>query len=871
MKAKELLAQQGELHHKIRTTSDLIRHIKTKEERSPANYSLFLGAGASVTSGIKTASSLIEEWSIELYERFVGQKTTNPEQAREYFEKNHPGWFNPANPYSSLFEKKFDLPVQRRRFVESEVDKKLPSIGYAYLSSLVDNNFFNTIFTTNFDDLINEAFYLFSNERPIQCAHDSSVHSISITSKRPKIIKLHGDYLFDNIKSTLRETESLEQNTKEKFVEFSKEYGLIVVGYSGSDRSIMDVLEFLVKQENYLKNGIYWCLRPDDNICHALRNMLWKDKVYPVMIDGFDELFAEIHEECVARELNLNTNTKQSKAQQTIKSITEDKYQLSHSSIIKKEIELIKNDEYTKDISEFIKELSTESETGASLGTSDLRNFLEIGSLLEKNQENEAYDLCETHYKECKDDDIKPRYIQRLISIAESMDNSSRLIYWCDRLIETDPNNISYRLQKSRHLKIETEKYQSYKTIAETNRFSTQANNAFSKITIKLIKKNKQDRENLILEAEKTINHSLNIDPSLDNPAWEQKQELLFLKEKYSENAEEKKSLKDEIDNLLKKARTQHPEHTQTLELTSKKIAKKVDLTELDGFLSLLYSLHKKSSKAKKIKINSIINESLSCIYQAENNLSHKKNISFFFETHLSSQKLLDVETTLEKCRYQIDTKHPKETIRKTFESILTKRHLAGHLETIIEIAKIFEKDYVEKIKSILAKEKSALFSEYYFEIEATIAAWEENYIQAEDLLRRAFSHGLPLDTYLGSMSFIYLKNLEFDKIIVLAEDHSKALKDKESEVFLINSQYAFKKIAHKNYNEVLLRNMSAQSDSDEVKLCAFHILGNENETKRLLKKQIDKSYLNYFRYLEWPILNKDLVTVFEAEPNQVA
>ena len=116
------------------------------------------------------------------------------------------------------------------------MDVKLPSIGYAYLVDLVNKGHLSTFFTTNFDDLLQEAFYQFSGKRPIMCAHDSSVQSISITSTRPKIIKLHGDYLFDDIKSTLRETESLEQNIKEKLIQFCKEFGLIVIGYSGSDR-----------------------------------------------------------------------------------------------------------------------------------------------------------------------------------------------------------------------------------------------------------------------------------------------------------------------------------------------------------------------------------------------------------------------------------------------------------------------------------------------------------------------------------------------------------------------------------------------------------------------------------------------------------
>ncbi|WP_286206892.1 SIR2 family protein, partial [Escherichia coli] len=165
-------------------------------------------------------------------------------------------------------------------------------MGYAYLVELFESKFFDTVFTTNFDDLINEAFYQFSSDRPLLCAHDSSIKGVSITSSRPKIIKLHGDYLFDSIKSSLKETESLEGNTREKLTEFTKEYGIIFVGYAGNDSSIMDVLKHLLKQDDYLRNGVYWCVRQNDAIPPELIRLLGQEKVYWVEIEGFDELMA---------------------------------------------------------------------------------------------------------------------------------------------------------------------------------------------------------------------------------------------------------------------------------------------------------------------------------------------------------------------------------------------------------------------------------------------------------------------------------------------------------------------------------------------------------------------------------------------------
>lgn len=291
MKLDEIKSQLGS---KLRTTKDLLRFIGTRTDSNP-NYTLLLGAGCSVSSGIRPATILCDIWLKEIIsESQPSLLNSSIDEQREWLKNSKYDWYDSQREYSTLFERKYDLQRQRRMFVENEVKNAIPSIGYAYLTSLVEQNYFNTLFTTNFDDLINEAFFYYGKQRPIVCAHDSSINSVTVTSKRPKIIKLHGDYLFDDIKSTDRETESLGQNMKEKFIEFAKDFGMIVVGYAGGDRSIIDVLSLLLKNDDYFKNGLYWCIRKGSEIPEDLRRLFWKDRVYFVEIDGYDELFAEM-------------------------------------------------------------------------------------------------------------------------------------------------------------------------------------------------------------------------------------------------------------------------------------------------------------------------------------------------------------------------------------------------------------------------------------------------------------------------------------------------------------------------------------------------------------------------------------------------
>lgn len=267
----------------------LINILRSTKDHHP-NFVLMLGAGTSVTSNVLLVKDMLQEWRLRHYEMY----RSGTESQEEHLSKQ--SWFQTPDEYAILFEKLYDQPSQRREYIESCIKDSSPSWGYIYLVNLLRNKIFNTVFTTNFDDLLNEACYLFSNEvRPIVCAHDSSISSVRITSQRPKIIKLHGDFLFDNIKNTIRELESLEQNTQDKFKQYSSEFGFIVLGYSGNDRSVMDTFNTLLRFDQYFPNGIYWCIRKGSKVSDKVDMLTRFPKFKIVEIDGFDEFSADVH------------------------------------------------------------------------------------------------------------------------------------------------------------------------------------------------------------------------------------------------------------------------------------------------------------------------------------------------------------------------------------------------------------------------------------------------------------------------------------------------------------------------------------------------------------------------------------------------
>jgi NAD-dependent SIR2 family protein deacetylase len=442
-----------QLSAKRRSYDDLSRFIRERVTGVP-NYCLLMGAGCSVSSGIRSGGQLVQAWRRELFERLNPGLPYDDESAIKYLSEKQGAWYSYSKEYSSLFEKIYDLPRQRRMFVEKEVSDKEPNLGYAYLTRLVDGGYFNTMFTTNFDDLINEAFFQFSQTRPVVCAHDSSISSITVTSKRPKIIKLHGDYLFDDIKSTMRETESLEENIKKKMVEFGRDFGLVVVGYNGGDRSVMDVLHYLLRNDDYLKNGIYWCIRRGESPSEDLQKLLWRDRAYYVEIDGFDEIMADLHNDMIGNSLPIDTSIFTDKPRKIISDFCSNDYlKNSNSEIIKRDLEKLRVEEGREQLVSAVrisrKDVADAERSDGGLDDRELFQVMEVKQLIS------AGDFAGARLKIsdglASSSSIKMRHELLLLKVSVenlSGDLNAALIA-AEDVIKDDPNNVFGYIRKS--------------------------------------------------------------------------------------------------------------------------------------------------------------------------------------------------------------------------------------------------------------------------------------------------------------------------------------------------------------------------------------------------------------------------------------
>lgn len=573
-----------ELSHKRKTVADLIRFIGNTSENHEVtrikapNYSVLLGSGASITSGIRSGQNLIDIWKNEVYQE--SDKTSEMTIEEFFSSTNAPDWYEESNAYSALFENRYDLQRHRRIFVEHEVSGKTPSIGYAYLVKLIEQGFFNTVFTTNFDDLLNEAFYRFSKNRPIVCAHDSSISGISVTSTRPKIIKLHGDYLFDDIKTTLRETESLEMNMKMKFQEFAKDFGLIVVGYAGNDHSIMDILTYLLQHEDYFKNGIYWCIRKGErSISAELKKLLWRDRVFFVEIDGFDELFAEINHKLNNGALPIDDAFLSRTHQETIiKELTENDRLSLDNTFLAEDCKKLKDhyeDNFANDFLEYIRKQKADSSKNNE--NKRARKRLQFPKLtLEEQKElndliSEAYGLRHPiavlqklqakNVFDLEDGRFKIELLELEADLQKEMKDEVVRKYF-NELIRLDPTNERYYEIAANRSSDATQSL-NYLSLA-CERFNNDyyiINSYISSLLDFWEDRVKQENFSSIAKTiEDYINKSLQLYPYIDNSAFSYR--VRYIQLVYADN---RQKMQEELDSLCNDVTTKYKYHPQTL------------------------------------------------------------------------------------------------------------------------------------------------------------------------------------------------------------------------------------------------------------------------------------------------------------------
>ena len=270
-----------------------VRHIKRVVEEQNGRYAFFLGAGCSISSKIPGAARLVEHWLPKL----KLDKTGTVDGLGDWVKTQFPGYGNDkaALFYADVMRALFPHPLQRQSEIERIVEGKDPAFGYAVLARLMTADLFglrcNVVLTSNFDDLVADALYLYTRKKPLVIAHES-LAGFARQSERPLVVKLHGDALLKP-RNVGDEVAELPPEVTDMLVGLLHDAGLIFMGYGGNDKGILAALQGLPNEA--LDWGLYWVndTVPDNAFGKWLRdrNATWVKHL------DFDELMVLVRSE----------------------------------------------------------------------------------------------------------------------------------------------------------------------------------------------------------------------------------------------------------------------------------------------------------------------------------------------------------------------------------------------------------------------------------------------------------------------------------------------------------------------------------------------------------------------------------------------
>lgn len=255
----------------IRTFDELVLYMRQRRVIGYRPPVLLLGAGASIDAGIGTMKQLFDFAKVKDFKAFSQFiKTRSADERYIYF---------------SEF-----LQTQRPADVTP---------GYRALASLLAENYFDLILSTNFDPLLEDALAdarLWRKDYILLVNGVIRPESLDLILKEPsprvKIIKMHGDLFHRQMAWTEEEMAAFAKGIKPQLTPVLYGRDLFIIGYSLSDKPIRDLI---VKAGG--PNSTIWYLHPKEvpkslqtnNRVRAVLGEECKFEVlFPKLVQGLD-------------------------------------------------------------------------------------------------------------------------------------------------------------------------------------------------------------------------------------------------------------------------------------------------------------------------------------------------------------------------------------------------------------------------------------------------------------------------------------------------------------------------------------------------------------------------------------------------------
>lgn len=272
-------------------------------------YTFLLGAGSSISSGLPSAQQCIWDWKKAIYVSRNKVKAPIFDVRQENVQKIIQDWldstgeFPPLNSdkeYEDYVEKAYPLESDRKEYFAQLSRNAKPAIGYKLLIELFKYGKIASIWSTNFDGLVEKA----AIKSDVSCVN-VNINTANLIYSQPYsedllYVALHGDYKYTKLKNTTTELDSQETIFEQSLANHLSANSLIVIGYSGRDKSLMGALKKAFSQPG--SGRLFWLgyggqipASVKDLISHCRNN---NREAYFINSMGFDEVMLAIMEHC---------------------------------------------------------------------------------------------------------------------------------------------------------------------------------------------------------------------------------------------------------------------------------------------------------------------------------------------------------------------------------------------------------------------------------------------------------------------------------------------------------------------------------------------------------------------------------------------
>ena len=293
------------LHTEKQIEMDFDAFLRSFNQNKDCSFAFLLGAGASITSGVQSAEDCIWDWKRLIYISKNPTKESFIDIHSDSCRKKVQAWIdeqggypkeNSEEEYVFYAERTFPLSGDRTKYFKNLCYDKSPSIGYELLCLLHKYGVLKSVWTTNFDGLVERAAHK-ANITPINVNLDNPDYIYRQETSRDLLyVALHGDYKYSALKNTAEELDSQQDTFKRRLKEYFVDRNLIVIGYSGRDKSLMEALTEAFSQPG--AGRLYWCgygSYINDNVRALLTTArkAGRDAVF-ITTDGFDKTIISI-------------------------------------------------------------------------------------------------------------------------------------------------------------------------------------------------------------------------------------------------------------------------------------------------------------------------------------------------------------------------------------------------------------------------------------------------------------------------------------------------------------------------------------------------------------------------------------------------